>query len=463
MDKEVSWRTRLGFAIGFMGTQLYNGTQAASTAWFWLNIIQIPNDAYSLIMLVFYNIWNAVNDPIFAHLSDRTRTRWGRRIPWLRAFAPIWWVFFVLLYFPLVQGQISLIIWFLSVIMIYDMCYTIVANNYNTLMPEISTNTKERTLLNTWANVFGLIANGLAYLFPLLLRKNVFHFQLYVVIIGGIATCILMIPSIIVKERPIPEAERRAMGFFPSIKAALKNRPFLAFAGTYFMKEAAITLIMANLIFFATHILDAGSLESTLLLALLMIMSLPGFALWGKISFMKGTKVAMGISSLAVAVTMVFISFVPSTGGFYPSLIIIAGIGFCIAGPMQFGYVMLAESVDYDEIRTNTRREGIFYGTNALLTKPGIGIGQAILSWILGATGFVADAKLPDGTLIPQPQPETALIGIRLIQGVLPAIFMFASLIFVYLYPLTVEATKKMKADLTRVHEAKFGQARKDN
>ena len=454
MDREIPLGKKIGFAIGFMGTQLYNGTQSASTAWFWLNLMAIPNDAYSFIMLVVYNIWNAVNDQIFAHLSDRTRTRWGRRIPWLRAASPIWWLFFVLLYFPFVEGQLALVLYFMIVICIYDMLYTIVANNYNTLMPEMTTKTKERTTINTLANVFGLIGNVAAYLFPMLLKENVVHFQIYVVICGAVATIVLWIPSFIIKERPIPKEEEIPMGFFESIKECLKNKPFLAFAGNYFMKEAALGLAMANIFFFSTHVLQVGGLESALLLGILLLMTAPGFAAWKKFSEKKGTRKAMILSTTCFAATFFFITFSPNI---IVSFIILAAAGFSLAGPTQFAYVMLAETTDYDELKTNKRREGIYYGTNALLTKPGLGVGQAILSGVLGATLFVKDKIGSGGEVISQPQPDSAIWGIRFLMGVIPATFMFASAFFAYLYPLTKEKTAEMKAKLAQLHIKKFG------
>lgn len=453
MDRKVSGKLKVGFAVGFLGTQLYNGSQSISTLWFWLNVIKIDPNAYAIIMLVIYNIWNAVNDPIFAHLSDRTRTKWGRRIPWLRAASPLWWISFIFLYNPFIQGQMGLVLYFAITICIYDMLYTICANNYNTLMPEISTKTKERTLMNTYANVFGLIGNAIAFIFPTLFKENVLHFKIYIVVVGAVATLALWIPSLVIKERPIPKEEEEPLGFIASIKETLYNKPFLTFVGSYFLKEAAMSFITANTIIYATHILELEGFKSTMLLIMLLVMSLPGFAVWTKVSEKYGIRKAMFISQLIFSAGIMFMSFIQT---FEQALLILAIGGLAIAGPFQFGYVQLAESVDYDELRTNTRREGIYYGTSALLTKPGLGVGQAIVAWILGLTEYVEDKQV--GTeLIPQPQSDLAKIGIRLTLGVFPSIFMFAGLIFIYLYPLTKEATKKMKEDLAKLHAKKFG------
>ncbi|MFX0101540.1 MAG: MFS transporter, partial [Candidatus Hodarchaeota archaeon] len=172
-----------------------------------------------------------------------------------------------------------------------------------------------------------------------------------------------------------------------------------------------------------------------------------------KVSEKHGIRTAMFISQFIFSTGIFFMTFIQT---FEQALIILALGGLSIAGPFQFAYVQLAESVDYDELRTNTRREGIYYGTSALLSKPGLGIGQAIVAWILGATGYVEDKRVGN-ILEPQQQSDLAKIGIRLTLGVLPSIFMFAGLVFIYLYPLTKEATKKMKEDLAKLHVKKFG------
>lgn len=109
-DLKVPLKRKFVFASGAFGTQIYNSMQAGSTAWFWLNIIGIDNIAYSIIMLVIFNLWNAINDPVFGWISDNTRTKWGRRVPYIRLFAPLWFICNLFLFYPLVDVDLGLII-----------------------------------------------------------------------------------------------------------------------------------------------------------------------------------------------------------------------------------------------------------------------------------------------------------------------------------------------------------------
>lgn len=473
MYKDLTLGRKVSFALGFMGQQIFNGTQTASTAWFWLNIIGIEPTAYSIIMLVIYNIWNAVNDPIFGYLSDKTRTRWGRRRPWMWVFAPLWWVFFSLLYMPVVSGQWPLIIWFGTLIVMYDLCYTIVGTNYNALGAELSTKTRERVQINLFSNLFGLVGNGIGFIIPLIFRNNVNMFKIAVVIAGGVAVGLYAIPAFTVKERPIPkEEEELSMKFGKSFATCFRNKAFWTFAGMYFLKEVSASIMLSIIVFYTTFHLQSSGIWNTLLLVVLLAFSIPGFFIWTAVHKKVGTKKVMIISTILFALTFPLLSLVtpawePTIFGFqliaeFQALIILALSGISLAGTNQFPYVMLAEAIDYDEIQTNQRREAAYFGSHALATKPGLGVGQALLAGILAWTGFRKDLVFSDGTVFHYAQSNVVILGIRLLMGVIPALFVALSLIFILQYPFTKEKTLEMKAMLAEIHKKKFGNLRAD-
>ena len=188
----VPTRIRVLYGSGLFGTQLFNGVQAAATAWFWLDVMQLNYGFYSLIMVVFYNIYNALNDPIFGWISDRTRSRWGRRIPYIRFLTPVWFFSTVFLFYPFLNlDQLTLGIWLLVFILIFDGCYTFVAGCYNAIMPELTTLTSERTKINLTAQLFAMMGMAVSFIFPLLLEDDVMGFFLFVVIGGAIAMAVL--------------------------------------------------------------------------------------------------------------------------------------------------------------------------------------------------------------------------------------------------------------------------------
>lgn len=448
----VPLKMKFVFGSGMFGTQIFNGIMITSTAWFWLNIMGIDNLLYSFFMLVVYNIWNAVNDPVFGWLSDKTRTRWGRRIPYIRFFSPIWFIAHVLLFLPLVDTEIGLVIWFIVVLLIFDGCYTLVSNANNSLLGELSFDTTERASINTIAMILGALGNGISFLGPLMFKENVYAFQLFV-LIGGIAGLItLLIPGFIIKEREIAE-EETPLGLWTSIKTSFKNKPFLAYVFWYFAIEYTTATVFSTLIFYSTFVLEVGSLQSALLMLAFVIFAAPGFPLFFKMQQKKGIRKTVMLATLILAIGFLLLIFVEN---FFLVLLVLGIAGFGAAAPLMLRNVMIVEAADWDELETNRRREAMFFGANALMTKPAIGLVQAVLAMTLAITGFrndEVDSVTGDVTHLVQ-TPE-AILGIKLVMGLFPFIILICvGLLAISFYP-KMEETKEMKRKLMILHEQK--------
>lgn len=449
--RNVPLKKKLTYAVGLFGTQIYNGIQASSTAWFWLNIMGIDNIAYSIVMLVFYNIWNALNDPIFGWLSDNTRTRWGRRIPYMRLFSPIWFVASIFLFLPLVQAELALIIWFTVFILIFDGCYTFVAGCYNSLLGEISFDTQTRTNINTLAWVFATVGIAIAYIGPLLFKENIRAFQIFVVVGSSLGLLALLIPSFLIKERPIPP-EETPLALGTALKGCIKNKPFMAFVGWNFCVQFTTAILIANIVFYATFVLSVEGFQATFLVAIFLICALPGFIILPKLQKKWDLRKAVMFATIVMAFALVTLIFIQE----YWQIIIALGLaGFGASVTMIYPNVMMTESADYDELTTNRRREAIFFGTNALFTKPAIGLAQAILALTLLFTGFVSDTVNPrTGEVIHNIQPATAILGIRLIMGLFTFIALVIALIPLFFYP-SGEEVGKMKKQIEEIRVRK--------
>ncbi|MBD3253515.1 MAG: MFS transporter [Candidatus Lokiarchaeota archaeon] len=453
ISQKVPLKKKFTFASGMFGTQIYNSTQAGSTAWFWLNIMGVDNIAYSIVMLVFYNLWNAINDPIFGWASDNTRTKWGRRVPYIRFVSPIWFVANVFLFFPLVNTEFSLIIWFSIWILVFDGCYTIVANSYNSLLGELSYDTTERASINTLAMVLGLLGNAVGLGVPLLVKENLYVFQTFIVIGGLIGLTALLVPGFFIKERSIPPVET-PLNLITALKASVKNRTFLAACGWYFAIEFTGAILLANVIFYATFILGATGWNAILLMLFFLLANIPGFIMFAKFQSKHGIRTTAYISTIIYAFGMLGLLFAQE---YWQVAATLALAGFGIAGPFIVNNVMTVEAADYDEIRTNRRREAMFFGTHSLLTKPAIGLAQAILATTLLVTGFVKDTVSPStGQVTHYPQTAEALLGIRLIMGLFPFLMLIiVGLISLYFYPSSKE-TKEMKKQLSIIQSKKL-------
>lgn len=455
MAVKVPFKTSLLYGIGFLGSALFTGIQTNATAWFWYNLMGLDAFVYSFIMVVIYNIWNAINDPIFGYLSDRTRSRWGRRIPWIRFFSPVWLVSGIFLFFPFLSfGELGLAIWFTAFICIFDLCFSIVIGCLNSLLPEFTTLTSERTKVNLISTILGFVGTAISFILPLLLKGNVIQFFIFVIIADIIAFTLIFIPSLILKERRECFENVKSLGFKKAVVESLKNRTFLSFLGWNFMVQFASAILMANIFFYATYILKATAEDpaSYLLFISLLIPLIPGFFIWSKLGKKRGIKQVVMICSLFSATGLLLLFLAPDLTF---SMISLAVVGAGLSGLMMFGNVMIAESTDFDELRTKQRREAMFFATNALFTKPAIGLAEGALAITLTLTGFIKEEidEITGETIIFD-QPLSALWGIKMVMGLFPAIALYTSIFFIYFYP-NLKRTQKMKQALSILHKEK--------
>jgi Na+/melibiose symporter-like transporter len=105
-------------------------------------------------------------------------------------------------------------------------------------------------------------------------------------------------------------------------------------------------------------------------------------------------------------------------------------------------------AIDEDEVLHGSRREGMFIGVMALLTKPATSLGPIIATFVLTTFGYVQGGALAV-------QPESTFLGIKIMWLLIPAIVAALSLIFIYYYPLYGEKLRNMQEKLERLHEEK--------
>jgi GPH family glycoside/pentoside/hexuronide:cation symporter len=231
----------------------------------------------------------------------------------------------------------------------------------------------------------------------------------------------------------------------PPLKSVLqtfKNKPFMQLMAAQFMSSFSFTLLTTLLPYYLIYQLNMEAqlpLVMMLLLVFIGIFLFPWKAVSDKIS--KGPSYALGlfIASLAVIVTF-FYPHAPSPLIYVTA--IVAGIGF--SGQWVFPWSMIPDVVEYDQLQTGDRREGIYYGMWAFLGKFTGALGIAVSGWVLKLFGYVANVE----------QTPKALLGIRLFFGPIPAIVLILSLPLLIWYPITRVTHAKMLEEIKKKQAA---------
>jgi GPH family glycoside/pentoside/hexuronide:cation symporter len=215
----------------------------------------------------------------------------------------------------------------------------------------------------------------------------------------------------------------------PSIKAAFKNRPFIFGAGIYLLTWMTIVVLETNLLIYIKYILQRQE-QSSLIMATIFVTAIFALPIWNWAAKHWNKRLAyiIGVSFWAV-VMIVLILVTPST----PLWIILilcmmAGIG--VSAAQVLPWAIIPDAIEWDEWMTFERHEGMFYSLITLLGKIGNSLAGPASLLILEATGYQAGATV---------QPDSALLGIRLVIGPVPAILLVGGIVFALFYPLSRE------------------------
>ena len=205
---KFSFGFKIIWGIAALGTSLISGTFGALLPIFYQDYLGLQTGWIALASTI-YAIWNAVNDPLIGYISDSTRFKRGRRIPYMRFTAPFLALTFALVWFaPPKAGQETLFFWMLGAMLLYDTCYTIIGLVYSALLPELTESDGERNGLQISSSLFGLLGMILGFVIPDLFRPKAggelsfLPLQVSMIVIGILSAFFIILTTLKVKERP---------------------------------------------------------------------------------------------------------------------------------------------------------------------------------------------------------------------------------------------------------------------
>ena len=164
------------------------------------------NAATAGVLWTIYGLWNAVNDPLMGQISDRTRSRMGRRVPYVLFGAIPLGLSFFFLWTPIKQPPWVLAAYFLMILFIFDTLYSLTIIAYNALFPEVAPTVRDRVDLSATREILATIALLLSYILAPIIAEQVGYITMGA-IMGGLVGLGYLIAMIGVKEIPIDDKE----------------------------------------------------------------------------------------------------------------------------------------------------------------------------------------------------------------------------------------------------------------
>ena len=419
-------RTAQSVTFGLSGfpTQLMAQTFSAFIVYFYVSHLAVPAGWVAVAMIA-HGILNALLNPVVGALSDRIRTPWGRRIPWIGFGIVPLVVAFVLVWMPPELPTGGLIAWFLIVVAVYDIAFVVVVLNISALFPEIFRTTDERARGNVPRQIFAILGMVLGTAGAPLLYDSIGWPGMALVL--GAVCLVLLVWSFLggMVERRVPEAASEAMRFRDQLTYTFANRAFVPYVLGSLFVQTSIAIILAAVPFYVRYSLHAPEGESSLLLGAIFVTAIPSIVLWSAVVRRTNPRTAL-LWSVAVFGITVLGYLVPST---VPGAALVGvGVGVGVGGLLQLLEVMLAQIIDEDAVRTGHRREGAYFGVNGFVVRGSVVLQAVVAAVVLTSSGF--DAALEDA------QPATVDGGIRLMLAVIPLLFTALAWLCFWIYPI---------------------------
>lgn len=451
MNEKLSLKTKIAYGLG----DLYGGGAFIVIGTYYLyfltDVLRI-NPALAGTVIMVSKIWDAVTDPIMGVISDRTRTKFGRRRVYFLAGVPLIFLSFFLMWYPVTfASEVQRFVYAISTYMFFATVATMVMIPYNALAPELTLDYNERISLTSFRMFFSMVSSIFCAILPLEIVKR-FHSPLagytaMATFFGIFFAVPFIFTFAFTRERPEFWQKQSEFSFKETFIEPFKNRSFVFVLLMYLFSFLTMDVIMSILIYFMTYYLNKGNITN-LALGTLLIAEVIVIPFWSAVGKRLGKKTAF-ILGLSVWIIAMLFSFAITP--ISPTLVVFlfaAIVGVGTSAVIVMIYSIFADIPDVDELKTGQRREGIFSGLFTFMRKMSSAVGIFLISNIIAAAGYVPPKEeITNGVrkIIQQPQSLAFITTLRFVFALLPIGLLTLSLLFALKYPLTKFVHDRLK------------------
>lgn len=390
-------------------------------------------------------IWDFVTDPLVGWLSDKTRTRFGRRIPWMTlAWLPMSIAAYKLFLPPPGVGVSYLAFWSFLLFL----AGTSLFMPYTAMGAELSTSYHERSRIFAYRHVFAILGTLAAALLywrvngPGVSNPEAGALEL-IAWVGIVLLPITLLATLFnTRERPVDESSVSAnIQWKEGARAMFGNRTYRCILACYLCNGIANALPVTLMFFFVRSVLEAPE-WTPIILVLYFVAAICGTPLWLYIAHRWGKHTSWRIALLTAAGTLVFVPLL-GTGDVYWFIAIAVIVGVTLGADLAMPAAMLADVVDEDILATGEQRTGIYFAVWAMAAKLAAAVAVGLSFPILGGMGYIPGRYNED----------SSLLALSILFGLCPVFFKLLAVLFVWRYPLT--ATRQ--AEIRRAIAAQRG------
>lgn len=421
----LPFATHLSYAAGAVGTSIFGTVPGLLLLYFMTDTLGIA-PAVAGATLAIGRLWDVLLDPLVGAASDRTRSRLGRRRPWMFVGALLMPAGFALLFaVPDLADPAARGLWVLLALLGTSSAFSVFQVPYVAMPAEMTRHPREQTVLMAWrmsAMVVGILLSGA--LAPQLVRLGGGGRAGYALMgralaaIAGVAMAAAAIGTGGIAARPVgaPAA------LVAQLAAVLRNRAFRVLLAAIVLQVVAMSALLAAVPYVSRYLLGGGETTVTLLFACLVVPSLVAMPAWVAAERRLGRIGAWTLATACFAGLGALLA-IAAPGRLVPVAAIVALMGLAYGGTQVFPYALLPEAIAAGHDESGVEQGGVLAGLLTSAEKCGNALGAIIAGTVLQASGFVESGG--GETVV---QPAGALLGIRLCASLLPSLVLVASL-----------------------------------
>lgn len=445
----VPWPDRLAYALPALSLAVIGIPVYVFLPKFYTDTMGLSITAAGIILMA-VRLFDAVTDPVIGYLSDRTRTRFGRRRPYMAAGAVGLGISILFLFRPPVEagGGFSLLFYFGFWLFALFFFWTLITIPYESLGPEMTKNYHERTTLFALRDGFLILGTLLAAASPVLIdaAASVLDFPLtengrFSIMAFIFAPMILVFSLVCILK--IKENAKQSQGgtLFKGYTEVLKNKPFLILIAGYTISAFGSNLPATLILYYVEYVLGSNLAEFFLLIYFLTgVVFLP---VWIGISKRVGKKFAW-IASMVINTGAFFGVFFLGKGDavLYGILVFFSGIGF--GAGLALPSSIQADVIDYDELLTGQRREGRYIGLWSIAKKMAAALGVGIGLYLLGQAGYQPNVV----------QDASTVQMLKILYALVPCACNVLAIVIVSFYPISEKQHARIQEQIEKNRRA---------
>jgi len=431
-------RTRFFYSFANLGIAIptaviFNGI----IAYYIVDVKKLPA-AWFAAFGIFCTVYNAITKPAIGHLSDRTRSRFGRRIPYIKFSALPYVIMFALLFFIPFDGRnrpVQLLLTYGFLMVIWQTLYSFLGTGYYGLLPEMFDSYKDRTDVAAKMNIFQIagLFTGVA-LTPMLGVK--LGWKLMAIILASVSAF-----AIFSGVRVLFETSASKNNEYLPIKDAFKstytNRSFITAAMSQALRFFGTGILTTGMMFYLKYSMKVDPSRASLIMGIVFVSAALMLYPWRQIVAIRtDSRTTLILGNLIMVAGSVMVGFAHTMAYAYPGAFI---IGTGLAGLILSGDVLISEVIDEDYLKTGIQRAGIFYGMISIWTAFGSILVNVIFGYMTTAFGYNPLLEV---------QPATVDMGFRLFMTIPASAGFLLSVGALMFYPLNRKKIQEIKAAL---------------